>query len=52
MIDLHEKLLSATDRGELGVGVFLDASKPFDTVNQSILFDKFEHCGIPGLALK
>ena len=49
---LHEKIVSAIDRGELAVGVFLDLSKAFDTVNHSILFDKLEYYGIRGLALK
>ena len=48
LIDLHEKISSAIDRGELAVGVFLYLSR----VNHSILLDKLEHRGIRGLDLK
>ena len=52
LIDLHDKISSALDNGELAVGVLLDLSKAFDTVDHSILFDNLEHYGIRGLSLK
>ena len=43
LIDLGDKISSSFDRREHAIGVLLDLSKAFDTVNHVILFHILEH---------
>ena len=51
LIDLYDKISTAIDNKEIAIGLFLDLSKAFDTVNYNILFKKLEHYGISGISL-
>ena len=52
LIDLQDNIISAIDKHNFGLGVFMDLSKDFDIVDHDILWYKLKHYGIRGTALK
>ena len=51
LILLVDKISTALEEGDFVLGLFLDFSKAFDTVNHDILFKKLEYYGIHGTTL-
>jgi hypothetical protein len=51
LIDMYDRISLATDKNEFSIGVFIDLSKAFDTLDHCILLKKLEHYGIRGIAL-
>ena len=52
ILTLVEKITKSFERSSHTLGVFLDFSKAFDTINHDILLYKLQHYGIRGKALE
>ena len=52
LLQMYDKISLAADKNEYSIGIFIDLSKAFDTLNHSILIKKLEHYGIRGIPLE
>ena len=52
MLELVDQLCQSFDSNEYTIGVFIDLSKAFDTVDHQILLKKLYHYGARGINLQ
>ena len=51
VVDMIDKVTEKLDAYNYSLGMFIDLSKAFDTLDHAILIDKLEFCGVRGCAL-
>ena len=50
-MQLVDKINNAVEKNETTIGVYLDLSKAFDTINNDILLHKLDYYGFRGIVL-
>lgn len=50
LTDISNKIVDAFEENSFLIGVFVDLSKAFDTINHDVMLTKLKHYGIRGLA--
>ena len=50
VLEMTDKISAAMENNQFSVGVFVDLSKAFDTLDHNILLNKLNYYGIRGIA--